>query len=315
MKVPIEGAPRTGSRDRLFRDHGYCAGCGENHINLKTASVAGFPFLCKNCYSMVYKYSCFREDPYRIKKMPRDEMVSIEKTRKVIQSGRRLEFIEKTFKTWMMQQTIEREREEYYEQEESQYFREPVKQEKNTAKSFFEDKGKQPQNNMSMDERNAIKRKVAERGAEYLQLKRECEKIKEETMRMGADMVPFNPYENNDYYNFSNDIFYAALSNMCAGTDSKYRIWKGYSMVMDYYSGHPFPGAEIDPIQTGNIYLITVKYYSNNQAELIIMYRKIVDQYKKEYHRVSYDAGFIRWDKGYLCVCLKCYKFRIKSES
>ncbi|MCR5452161.1 MAG: hypothetical protein K6F00_05975 [Lachnospiraceae bacterium] len=312
MKIPIEGAPRTGRRDRLFHDHGYCAGCGEDHMNLKTASVAGFPFLCENCYRMVYKYSCFTTDPYRIKKMPRDEMVSVEITRKVIQSGRRLEGIEDTMRIWVMQQTIEREREEYYEQEEEQYYREPERHENYTAKPSSEYNGKEPQNNMSMTERNAIQRMNAERGAEYLQLKRECEEIKEKVKSMGADMVPFNPYEKNDYYDFNNDIYYDAISHMCAGMDSKYKIWKGYTMVMDYYSAHPFPGAEIDPLQVRDMYLITIKYCSNNQAELIIMYRKIVDYYKKEYPRMSYDAGFIRQDKGCLYVFIKCYKFRIE---
>jgi hypothetical protein len=93
-EIPIEGAPRTGMMERRFYDCGYCAGCDERHPFVKTASVEGFPFLCEDCYRMVYKYSCFTTDPYGIKRMERDEEVSIATTRKVINSGRKLELIQ-----------------------------------------------------------------------------------------------------------------------------------------------------------------------------------------------------------------------------
>ena len=101
-KIPIEGAPRTGMMERRFYDCGYCAGCDERHPYMATASVEGFPFLCEDCYRMVYKYSCFTTDPYGIKRMGRDEEVSIATTRKVINSGRNLERIEQNMTAGLM---------------------------------------------------------------------------------------------------------------------------------------------------------------------------------------------------------------------
>ena len=111
-KIPIEDAPKTGMLERRFYDCGYCAGCDERHPYVKTASVAGFPFLCEECYRMVYRYRCYTIDPYRIKKMREDEEVSIEITRKVINSGRELEINENLFLTGLIYEHMRNEDEE-----------------------------------------------------------------------------------------------------------------------------------------------------------------------------------------------------------
>ena len=111
-KLPIEGAPKSSRIERLFYDCGYCAGCNERHIGVKTASVAGFPFLCENCYRMVFQYSQHIEDPYRIKHMWEDDEVSVETTRKVIASAKRLDFIDQTMRNALIYKVVS-DNEEY----------------------------------------------------------------------------------------------------------------------------------------------------------------------------------------------------------
>ena len=89
-KIPIPGAPKTGMLQRRFYDCGYCAGCGQRQMYRETASVAGFPFLCEDCYRMVYRYSLNTSDPYRIKALREDDEVDEEMTCKVIDCGRRM---------------------------------------------------------------------------------------------------------------------------------------------------------------------------------------------------------------------------------
>ena len=105
-KLPVEGNPKTSRIERKFYDCGYCAGCDERHIGVKTASVAGFPFLCENCYRMVFQYSQHIEDPYGIKRMWEDEEVSVEKTRKIIACAKRLEFTNQTMLNALMYKVL-----------------------------------------------------------------------------------------------------------------------------------------------------------------------------------------------------------------
>ncbi len=101
-KIPIAGAPRTGMVERRFYDCGYCTGCNKRYRGVETASVAGFPFLCENCYQMVYQYSLHKEDPYGIKGLWEDDEVSAETTRKVIACAKRLDFINDTIQNAMI---------------------------------------------------------------------------------------------------------------------------------------------------------------------------------------------------------------------
>ena len=105
-KLPVEGNPKTSRIERKFYDCGYCAGCNERHIGVKTASVAGFPFLCENCYRMVFQYSQHIEDPYGIKRMWEDDEVSVETTRKIIACAKRLEFTNQTMLNALMYKVL-----------------------------------------------------------------------------------------------------------------------------------------------------------------------------------------------------------------
>ena len=301
-KIPIEDAPKTSRIERKFHDCGYCAGCDKRRMGQKTASVAGFPFLCENCYRMVYLYSRYVQDPYRIKSMWEDEKVSVKTTRKIIACARRLEFVNQSIQGAMIYEMfLNREDPDEEDDATTGY---TVQSERQVEQNEYQTYSKM----LSAQKR---KWETIRRNEELSKVRSAHERLRRQIAQLDKNAVPFNPYERNDYDQYDNDIFYAYLNTICVGAD-KQRIAKAVLESRQYLKEHPYPDVTLEFYQSGNIYLTCLRYEGKSAAELIVVYRAIIDHYKKDFPKLNYDAGRIHPEKGYLLIVIRCFKLRDK---